>query len=45
MLLQLMAPMTGATAVPVPLRLTVAEGALLEIVSNPVTEFVELGSN
>jgi hypothetical protein len=35
----------GATFVPVPLRLTAGVGVLLEIVSCPVTELAEVGSN
>jgi hypothetical protein len=35
----------GATAVPVPLRLTVAAGALLEIASTPVAELAVVGAN
>jgi hypothetical protein len=35
----------GVTPVPVPLRLTVAVGALLEIVSCPVTELADVGAN
>ena len=35
----------GTTAVPVPLRLTVAVGALLEIVNCPVTELAVVGAN
>jgi len=35
----------GATVVPVPLRLTVTAGALLEIVNCPVDELVFVGSN
>lgn len=43
--LQEIALTVGATVVPVPLRLTTGVGALLEIVSCPVTEFAEVGSN
>ena len=35
----------GVAVVPVPLRLTVAVGALLEMVSCPVVEFAVVGSN
>ena len=35
----------GAIAVPVPLRLTDAVGAVLEMVSCPVTEFAPVGLN
>jgi len=39
-------PLTvGFTAMPVPLTLTVEDGALLEIVNCPVTEFAVVGSN
>jgi hypothetical protein len=44
-LLQEIAFTVGATVVPVPLRLTVAVGALLEIVSWPVAELAVVGSN
>jgi len=44
-LLQLTALTVGATVVPVPLRPTVAVGALLEIVSWPVVELAVVGSN
>jgi hypothetical protein len=44
-LLQEIACTIGATAVPVPLRVTVAVGALLDIVNCPVTEFADVGSN
>ncbi|MGA8740941.1 MAG: hypothetical protein WB561_07120 [Terracidiphilus sp.] len=44
-LLQETALTVGKTAVPVPLRLTVAIGALLEIVNCPVTELAVLGLN
>jgi hypothetical protein len=44
-LLQLTALMFGVTVVPVPLRLTVAEGALLAIVNTPLVEMAEVGSN
>lgn len=44
-LLQLTALMVGVNVVPVPLRLTVAGDALLEIVSCPVVEFADVGSN
>ena len=42
---QLMPLTVGVTVVPVPLRLTVAVGALLEIVNCPVVEFAAVGSN
>ncbi len=35
----------GVTVVPVPLRLTAGVGTLLEIVSCPVTELADFGSN
>ena len=44
-LLQLTALMVGATDVPLPLKLTVAVGALLEIVSKRVAEIDVAGSN
>jgi hypothetical protein len=44
-LLQLTALMVGATDVPLPLKLIVAVGALLEIVSRPVAEIDDAGSN
>ena len=44
-LLQLIPATVGATVVPLPLRLTVAVGALLEIVSCPVTALADVGSN
>jgi hypothetical protein len=44
-LLQATALTVGITTVPVPLRLTVAVGALLDIVNCPVTEFADVGSN
>ncbi len=44
-LLQEIALTVGVTAVPVPLRLTVAVGALLEIVNCPVTELAPVGLN
>jgi hypothetical protein len=40
-----MALMVGVTVVPVPLRPTVAVGALLEIVSCPVEELADAGLN
>ncbi len=42
---QLTALTVGVTVVPVPLRLTVAAGALLESVNCPVAELAVLGSN
>jgi hypothetical protein len=44
-LLQLTALTVGATVVPAPLRVTVAPGALLEIVNCPVDELAVVGSN
>ncbi len=44
-LLQLTALMVGATDVPLPLKLIVAVGALLEIVSRPDAEIDDAGSN
>jgi hypothetical protein len=44
-LLQEIALTVGITVAPVPLRLTVAVGALLEIVSCPVTALDDVGSN
>jgi hypothetical protein len=42
---QLIELTVGVIVVPVPLTLTMAEGALLEIVNCPVTEFAAVGSN
>jgi len=44
-LLQEIALTVGATAVPVPLRLTATAGALLERVKFPVTELAAVGAN
>jgi hypothetical protein len=44
-LLQYTALTVGATAVPVPVKLTVAAGALLEMVNCPVEELAVAGSN